>query len=150
MIQPNDPKRRRGRPRKNPAKTSYYHARAQEKEATTTTLPLPPLATLEKVRDALGVDWDAFAALLRVKKWTIQYNWQSTDRLPAMAIKRLIRYARVNPDYLTGQSPDVFRRAPATTKKDNDGAREVLTAFVSVLSESEKKYARDLARALNG
>lgn len=149
MIQRSE-RRKRGRPRKNPEATSYYYARAIK--ATTTANPIPPLATLETIRGALGIDWDALAALLRVKLRTVKYEWLAADTLPRMAIARLIKYARVNPDYLAGNSTEIFRRAPvASNRSDDDGAASiVLTAFVSALTDAEKKYVADLARALNG
>ena len=142
--------KKRGRPRKNPERTTYYYAR-EIRNAAKSAIKLPPLATLEKVRDALGLDWDALAALLRVKMRTILYEWQATDALPNAAIKRLIKYARVNPEYLAGKSDALFSTAPTSEQStcDDDAAR-VLSAFASVLTDAEKKYACALARALNG
>lgn len=146
-MNPNSEQRKRGRPRKKPETTAYYYARAIK--ATATENPIPPLATLETIRDALGIDWDALAALLRVKIRTIKYEWFSARTLPRMAIARLIKYARVNPDYLAGNSTEIFRRAPIVPTRDDGSASLVLKAFASALTESEKKYACELARALN-
>ena len=145
----NNERKKRGRPRKNPETTSYYYAR-EVRNAAKSAIKLPPLATLEKVRDALGLDWDALAALLRVKMRTILYEWQATDALPNAAIKRLIKYARVNPEYLAGKSDALFSEAPTSERSTCDDAARVLSAFASALTDAEKKYACALARALNG
>lgn len=133
-------KRGRGRPRKYPPRTT---PRAKKRNAS---------EVLEKVRSALGIERTSFVRLLNIHERTID-EWIKRERLTTYAVNRLVKYARVNPAWLSGRSDDMFLNNQTTAdvaSATNEVANGILTAFVSVLSESEKKYARDLARALNG
>ena len=147
---PENKKPKRGRPRTRP-ENWYELAHPGTKSGRPRLKPLPPKETLEQIRAALGVSWLALSKILHVHPKTIKYDWFNHDDLPTAAATRLVKYAHVNLAFLQGKSKDMFLRdvdgVLATARKD--GATEVLTSFVATLSDEEKKFTRDLARALN-
>ena len=132
--------RKRGRPRKYPPRVT---PRAKKRPAS---------EALEKVRSALGIERNSFVRLLNIHDKTID-EWIKRGRLTTYAVNRLVKYARVNPAWLSGRSDVMFLNnqtdadVASATKEVASG---ILTAFVSALTDAEKKYAADLARALNG
>ena len=131
-------KRGRGRPRKYPPRTT---PRAKKRNAS---------EVLEKVRAALGIERSSFVRLLNIHERTID-EWIERERLTTYAVNRLVKYARVNPAWLSGRSDDMFLNNQTTAdvaSATKEVASSILTAFASSLDDGEKRFALTFARGL--